>query len=67
MDMNRQRGTGLSDNRLNEGGQNEHAGTCEHTHESLDMRLMAEVDFDFLDAYERIYELTAVREGAFTR
>jgi len=28
------------------------------------LRLMAEVDLDFLDAYERIYELTAVREGA---
>lgn len=28
------------------------------------LREMAEVDVDFLEAYERIYELTAVREGA---
>lgn len=28
------------------------------------LRAMAEVDPDFLEAYERIYELTAVREGA---
>jgi AhpD family alkylhydroperoxidase len=28
------------------------------------LRMMAEVDVDFLEAYERIYELTAVREGA---
>lgn len=28
------------------------------------LRVMAEVDVDFLEAYERIYELTAVREGA---
>ena len=28
------------------------------------LRVMAEVDLDFLEAYERIYELTAVREGA---
>ena len=27
------------------------------------LRTMAEVDVDFLEAYERIYELTAVREG----
>ncbi len=26
------------------------------------LRVMAEVDIDFLEAYERIYELTAVRE-----
>jgi alkylhydroperoxidase/carboxymuconolactone decarboxylase family protein YurZ len=28
------------------------------------LRFMAEVDVDFLEAYERIYELTAVRKGA---
>ena len=28
------------------------------------LRTMAEVDVDFLEAYERIYELTAVRKGA---
>ena len=28
------------------------------------LRMMADVDVDFLEAYERIYELTAVREGA---
>jgi alkylhydroperoxidase/carboxymuconolactone decarboxylase family protein YurZ len=28
------------------------------------LRFMAEVDVDFLEAYERIYELTAVRQGA---
>src|SRR5581483_3535664 len=28
------------------------------------LRFMAEVDVDFLEAYDRIYELTAVREGA---
>lgn len=28
------------------------------------LRFMADVDVDFLEAYERIYELTAVREGA---
>ena len=28
------------------------------------LRLMAGVDVDFLEAYERVYELTAVREGA---
>ena len=28
------------------------------------LRFMADVDLDFLEAYERIYELTAVREGA---
>lgn len=28
------------------------------------LRMMGEVDVDFLEAYERIYELTAVREGA---
>jgi AhpD family alkylhydroperoxidase len=27
------------------------------------LRTMAEVDVDFLEAYERIYELTAVRKG----
>jgi alkylhydroperoxidase/carboxymuconolactone decarboxylase family protein YurZ len=27
------------------------------------LRFMAEVDVDFLEAYERIYELTAVRKG----
>ncbi len=27
------------------------------------LRVMAEVDVDFLEAYERIYELTAVRRG----
>ncbi len=27
------------------------------------LRFMADVDLDFLEAYERIYELTAVREG----
>src|SRR5262245_15271197 len=27
------------------------------------LRTMAEVDIDFLEAYERIYELTAVRKG----
>ncbi len=27
------------------------------------LRMMAEVDIDFLEAYERIYELTAVRKG----
>jgi len=27
------------------------------------LRMMAEVDVDFLEAYERIYELTAVRKG----
>jgi AhpD family alkylhydroperoxidase len=27
------------------------------------LRTMAEVDIDFLEAYERIYELTAVRRG----
>ena len=27
------------------------------------LRMMADVDVDFLEAYERIYELTAVREG----
>ena len=28
------------------------------------LRFMAEVDVDFLEAYERVYELTAVRQGA---
>jgi alkylhydroperoxidase/carboxymuconolactone decarboxylase family protein YurZ len=28
------------------------------------LRFMGEVDVDFLEAYERIYELTAVRKGA---
>ena len=28
------------------------------------LRFMAKVDVDFLEAYERIYELTAVRKGA---
>lgn len=28
------------------------------------LRFMAAVDVDFLEAYERIYELTAVRQGA---
>jgi AhpD family alkylhydroperoxidase len=28
------------------------------------LRMMGDVDVDFLEAYERIYELTAVREGA---
>ena len=28
------------------------------------LRFMGEVDIDFLEAYERIYELTAVRKGA---
>ncbi|MBM3560840.1 MAG: carboxymuconolactone decarboxylase family protein [Alphaproteobacteria bacterium] len=27
------------------------------------LRMMAEVDVDFLEAYERVYELTAVRKG----
>jgi AhpD family alkylhydroperoxidase len=27
------------------------------------LRMMADVDVDFLEAYERIYELTAVRKG----
>jgi AhpD family alkylhydroperoxidase len=27
------------------------------------LRMMADVDVDFLEAYERIYELTAVRQG----
>lgn len=27
------------------------------------LRMMADVDIDFLEAYERIYELTAVRRG----
>lgn len=27
------------------------------------LRMMADVDIDFLEAYERIYELTAVRKG----
>jgi AhpD family alkylhydroperoxidase len=28
------------------------------------LRMMGDIDVDFLEAYERIYELTAVREGA---
>jgi len=28
------------------------------------LRMMADVDVDFLEAYERIYELTAIRRGA---
>ncbi len=28
------------------------------------LRFMADVDVDFLEAYERIYELTAIRRGA---
>src|SRR2546426_2566337 len=28
------------------------------------LRFMGQVDVDFLEAYERIYELTAVRKGA---
>jgi len=28
------------------------------------LRFMSEVDVDFLEAYERIYELTAIRKGA---
>jgi 4-carboxymuconolactone decarboxylase len=31
------------------------------------LRFMADVDLDFLEAYERIYELTAVREGALPK
>lgn len=27
------------------------------------LRMMADVDVDFLEAYERVYELTAVRQG----